>query len=54
MASKVETLARLIVCDVSDDTRNRTLLWVPLATIAARLVLGDKAPIDEALEHAFD
>lgn len=54
MRSKIETLARWIVRDVSTYTRNRALAWVPWSTIAARLALGENAPIAEALVHAVD
>lgn len=54
LPSKTETLARWIVRDLRSCTGNRLQHRVPVGTIAARLALNDRVPIEDALQHAVD
>lgn len=52
MPVEVDLLAHRIVRDVAYYTRGKAILWVPVQTIAHRLMLRDEAVLDQALEFA--
>lgn len=47
-----ETLSLRIVRDVDNNTGGKAMQWVPVATIARRLVPRDAAAVDKATELA--